>query len=91
MSVDESDLTWKINSIREEIGLDWKKLASKDLPAEQRKLIMEHLHMCNSSLKTFKDLAEKNRSGGRESKSENNSTQGNLFQTVSAPLADFDQ
>ena len=62
MNADENDLTWKINNIREEIDLDWQKLASKDLPADQRKLIIEHLQICNSSLKTLKNLAEKRRS-----------------------------
>jgi hypothetical protein len=58
MSTDEQELTWKINNVREEIDLDLKKLASKDLPANQRRVIIEHLQMCNSSLK---DLVDRNR------------------------------
>lgn len=91
MNADENDLTWKINNVREEIDLDWQKLASKDLPADQRKLIIEHLQMCNSSLKTLKDLAEKNKSGARESKSENIGAQGDLFLTVYAFPPDAEQ
>ena len=61
MSNDEQELTWKINNIREEISLDLKNLASKDVPAEQRKVIREHLAICNSSLKILKDLAASKR------------------------------
>jgi hypothetical protein len=67
MSNDEQDLTWKINNIREEISLDLKKLASKDLPAEQRKAIREHLQICNSSLKILKDLVERSRDASHAS------------------------
>ena len=62
MSNDEQELAWKINNIREEISLDLKNLASKDVPAEQRKVIREHLAICNNSLKILKELAERNRS-----------------------------
>ena len=71
MSTDKQELAWKINRVREEIGLDWAILASKELPADRRKVIMEHLEICNSSLKTLKDLVERNRSALRKSKLEN--------------------
>ena len=57
MSADQQDLTWKINNVREEIDHDLKRLASKDLPGYQLKVIIEHLQMCNSSLK---ELVERN-------------------------------
>ena len=62
MNTDEQELRWKIDNVREFISLDWTILASKDLPAERRKVIREHLEICNSSLKILKDLAERNRS-----------------------------
>jgi hypothetical protein len=71
MSTDKQELAWKINRVREEISLDWAILASKELPADRRKVIMEHLEICNSSLKTLKDLAERNRSASQKSKLEN--------------------
>ena len=77
MSTDEQVLTWKIDNVREEISLDWAILASKELPADRRKVIREHLEICNSSLKTLKDLAERNRSVSQNSKLENH--QPDLF------------
>ena len=71
MSNGEQELTWKLNYIREEINLDLKKLASKDLSADQRIVIREHLHICNSSIRTLKDVAEKNRAASQKSKLEN--------------------
>jgi hypothetical protein len=71
MSTDEQELTWKINNVGESISLDWAILASKNLTADRRKVIMEHLEICNSSLKTLKDLAERNRSASQKSKLEN--------------------
>jgi hypothetical protein len=62
MNTDEQELRWKIDNVRESISLDWTILASKDLPADRRKVIREHLEICNSSLKILKDLAERNRS-----------------------------
>ena len=56
MSTDKQELAWKINRVREEISLDWAILASKELAADRRKVIMEHLEICNSSLKTLKDF-----------------------------------
>jgi hypothetical protein len=70
MSTDEQDLTWKIDNVRESISHDWAILASKDLPADKRKVIREHLEICNQSLKTLKDLAERNRSASQKSKLE---------------------
>ena len=71
MSTEEQVLGWKIDNVRESISLDWAILASRDLPADRRKVIMEHLEICNSSLKTLKDLAERNRSASQKSKLEN--------------------
>ena len=57
MSINEQELRWKIDNVREFIGLDWKNLATKNLTADQRKAIREHLNICNS---TLKDLVERN-------------------------------
>jgi len=65
MSTDEQELTWKIDNVREAISLDWKHLATKNLTAEQRKAIREHLNICNS---TLKDLVERNRAASRKAK-----------------------
>jgi hypothetical protein len=70
MSADEQDLRWKIDNVREAISLDWKNLASKNLSADQRKAIREHLNICNDSLKTLKDLVERNRAASQKSKLE---------------------
>jgi hypothetical protein len=61
MSADEEELRWKIDNVRESISRDWATLASKDLPAEKRKLVREHLNMCTSSLKLLKDMSKQNR------------------------------
>jgi hypothetical protein len=58
MSTDEQKLTWKIENVRKSIRVDWKILASENLSADERKAIREHLGICNSSLKIFKDLAD---------------------------------
>src|ERR1035437_2127658 len=50
MSTDEQELTWKINNVREAISLDWKNLVTKNLTADRRKAIREHLNICNSTL-----------------------------------------
>ena len=71
MSTDEQVLTWKIDNVREEISLDWAILASKELPADRRKVIREHLEICYSTLKDLKDLVERNRSASQKSKLEN--------------------
>jgi hypothetical protein len=68
MSTDEQELTWKINNVRESISLDWKHLATKNLTADQRKAIREHLNICHS---TLKDLVERSRSASQKSKLEN--------------------
>jgi hypothetical protein len=68
VSAEEQNLEWKINNIRESISLDWKNLATRNLTADQRKAIREHLNMCNSALK---DLVERNRAASQKSKLEN--------------------
>jgi len=65
MSTDEQVLTRKIDNVREAISLDWKHLATKNLIAEQRKAMREHLNICNS---TLKDLVERNRAASRKAK-----------------------
>jgi hypothetical protein len=65
MSTDEQELTWKIDKVREAIGLDWKNLAWKNLTADQRRAIREHLNICNI---TLKDLVERSRAASQESK-----------------------
>ena len=65
MSIDEQELAWKIDNVREAISLDWKNLASKGLTADQRKAIREHLQICNS---TLKDLVERNRAASQKAK-----------------------
>jgi hypothetical protein len=71
MSTDEQELTWKINNFQEAISLDWKTLATKNLIADRRKAIREHLNICNSTLNDLKDLVERNRSASQKSKLEN--------------------
>jgi hypothetical protein len=56
MSTDEQVLTWKIDNVREAISLDWKTLATKNLTADQRSAIRDHLNICNS---TLRDLVER--------------------------------
>jgi hypothetical protein len=68
MSTDEQELTWRIDNLRESISLDWKNLATKNLTADQRKAIREHLNICNS---TLRDLVERSRSASQKSKLEN--------------------
>ena len=63
MSTDEQELTWKINRVREEISLDWKNLATKNLTADERKAIIEHLNICAS---TLKDLGERSRAASKK-------------------------
>jgi hypothetical protein len=65
MSTDEQELRWRIDNVREAISLDWKNLATKNLTADQRKAIREHLSICNS---TLKDLVERNRSASQKAK-----------------------
>jgi hypothetical protein len=52
---EEERIAWEIDKIRKEIEIDWAKLGSKNLTAEKRKAIREHLEMCNSSLKILRE------------------------------------
>ena len=65
MSTNEQELRWKIDNVRESISLDWKNLATKNLTADRRKAIREHLNICNS---TLKDLVERNRAASQKAK-----------------------
>jgi hypothetical protein len=65
MSTDEQELAWKINNVRETISLDWKHLATKNLTADQRSAIRDHLNICNS---TLWDLVERNRAASQKAK-----------------------
>jgi hypothetical protein len=65
MSTDEQELAWKINNVRETISLDWKHLATKNLTADQRSAIRDHLNICNS---TLRDLVERNRAASQKAK-----------------------
>jgi hypothetical protein len=49
---------FEIQTIREAISQDWSTLASKNLSAEQRRAVREHLEMNVSALR---DLVERNR------------------------------
>ena len=71
MSTDEKELRWRIENIRESIGVDLANLASRNFTFEQRKAIREHLKICNESLKTLKDLVERNRAASHEFKLKN--------------------
>ena len=71
MTDEEKRLRWHIDEVREAIRLDWANLASKNLTADRRKVIREHLDICNSTLKDLKDLVERNRSASQKSKLEN--------------------
>jgi hypothetical protein len=62
MSSDKQELEWKMNRVREEISLDWKDLATKNLTADERKAIREHLNICAS---TLKDLVERSRAASQ--------------------------
>jgi hypothetical protein len=63
--VDEENLKWEINSVRESIEFDWANLASKSLTADKRKAFREHLEICVS---TLRKLVERNRSASQNSK-----------------------
>ena len=65
---DEEKLKGYIDEVREAICLDWKNLTTKNLTADQRKAIREHLNICNS---TLKDLVERNRAASQKTKLEN--------------------
>jgi Na+/phosphate symporter len=71
MNTDEEKLRGYIDEIREAIRLDWMNLATKPLTADGRKAVRQHLEKCHSTLKTLKDLAERNRSASQKSKLEN--------------------
>ena len=71
MTDEEKRIRWEIDTLRESIHLDWANLASKNLTADRRKVIREHLDICNSTLKDLKDLVERNRSASQKSKLEN--------------------
>ena len=72
-TVEEEKLRWDIATVRESIRLDWANLASKNLSADQRKAIREHLGMCNSALKDFQNrlgtLSASSHWGGEKSSS----------------------
>jgi hypothetical protein len=68
MSADEQELIWKIENVRKSISIDWKILAKKQLSADERKAIEEHLNICNRALK---DLVERTRSVSQKLKLEN--------------------
>jgi hypothetical protein len=65
MNSDEERINWEIDTVRRAISIDWKHLATKNLTADQRKAIREHLNICNS---TLKDLVERNRAASRKAK-----------------------
>ena len=69
--IDEQELRWKIDNIRESIGIDLANLASRNFSVEQRKAIREHLKICNESLKTLKELVERNRTASHKLKLDN--------------------
>jgi hypothetical protein len=52
---DDERLDWEIETIRESIRIDWTELAHKDLPADKRRNIREHLSMCIESLKELRN------------------------------------
>ena len=66
----EQDLNWKIHNVRESIGLDLANLASKNLTADRRRAIWEHLNICHSTLKSLKELVGRNRAASQKSKLE---------------------
>jgi hypothetical protein len=88
MSTDEQDLRWKIENVRESISLDWTMLASKKLPADRRKVIEEHLKMCNNSLSILKGLLERNQSPSQESPLEDH--QPSLFGYINSHVRTAD-
>jgi len=42
---------WEIETLRQSIDRDWAELATKDLSAERRRRITEHLAISNQALK----------------------------------------
>jgi hypothetical protein len=64
---DEENLKWEIDAVRESIRQDWTMLASKDLAAEQRKAIKEHLL---DYVHTLEDLVKRNQSVSQKMKVE---------------------
>jgi hypothetical protein len=51
----EKTLRGQISRARESIRLAWESLATKDLPADQRKAIRGHLGLCNTALKNYRN------------------------------------
>jgi 5-bromo-4-chloroindolyl phosphate hydrolysis protein len=63
MTTDEEKLRGYIDEVREAIRLDWERLATKPLTADERKAIRKHLEKCHSALKNLQkriDLLHKN-------------------------------
>jgi hypothetical protein len=52
--MDEKRLLWEIDEVRKSIHKDFAVLAHRDLSADRRKAISEHLRICNSTLKTLR-------------------------------------
>ena len=64
---DEAKIDWEINLIRESIRHDWAMLASKELTADDRRGIREHLLINVSALQ---ELVKRNRSASQKWKIE---------------------
>lgn len=52
---DDESLDWEIETVRESIRIDWSELAHKELPADKRRNIREHLSMCIEALKELRN------------------------------------
>jgi hypothetical protein len=63
----EENLKWEIDAVRESIRQDWAMLASKELTAEQRKAVKEHLL---AYVHTLEELVKRNRSVSQKLKNE---------------------
>ena len=64
---DDEKMEWELKSLRDEISLDWAKLASKDLTPDRRKAIREHLAL---NVAALRDLVERNETASHRLKLE---------------------
>jgi hypothetical protein len=55
----DKDLEWEIAELRQSIERDWFDLASKNITADRRKALIDHLSLCNTSLKMLRERLAK--------------------------------
>jgi len=52
---EDERVDWEIEVTREAIQLDWAELARKELTADRRRAVREHLSMCNEAMKELRN------------------------------------